>query len=103
MEKSKAALQGTKEDHKYVVENFVLGVFARTDKEERSCEEVTKKNALDFKKCADFIQLLSLFGEMDSLWTEKEKFCKYKAATILKALKNGEQPPRGNPFEEEKK
>jgi hypothetical protein len=25
----------------------------------------------------------------------------YKAGTILKALKSGEQPPRGNPFEPE--
>ena len=42
---------------------------------------------------------------MDNDWKEREKYCKYKAGTILKCLKNGEQPPRGNPFasEEEEK
>ena len=65
----KAALgTTTKDDHKYHVENFALSVFAKTDKEERTCEEVTKKNALDFKRCSDFISLLSLFGPMDEEW-----------------------------------
>ena len=95
----KASLGGTpKEDHKYQVENFALSVFAKTDKEERTCEEVTKKNALDFKRCSDFISLLSLFAPMEPEWLEREKYCKYKAATILKCIKNGEVPPRGNPF-----
>ena len=43
---------------------------------------------------------------MDSEWKEREKYCKYKAGTILKFLKSGEIPQRGNPFappEEEKK
>lgn len=26
------------------------------------------------------------------------KYCKYKAGNILKCLKSGEEPPRGNPF-----
>lgn len=52
----------TKEDHKYQVENFILSVFAKTDKEERTCETVTKKIALDFKRCGDFITLLTMFG-----------------------------------------
>ena len=82
-----------KDEHKYQVENFVLSVFAKTDKEERTCEEVTKKNAIDFKRCADFIQLLTLFNsELDEEWAERDKYCKYKAGTILKALKNGEKP-----------
>lgn len=53
---------------------------------------------MDFKRCSDFIALLTCFGALESEWQEREKYCKYKAATILKALKNGEQPPRGNPF-----
>ena len=87
-----------------MIENFVLSVFAKIDKEERTCETITKQHAVDFKRCADFIQLLSLFGSLEEEWKEREKYCKYKAGTILKALKNGEQPPRGNPFvkEEEK-
>jgi hypothetical protein len=41
---------------------------------------------------------------MEEEWKEREKYSKYKAATILKCLKSGEVPKRGNPFakEEEK-
>jgi hypothetical protein len=106
LEKLKVALDGTtKEDQKIQIENFCLSVFAKVDKDERTCETVTKANALDFKRCSDFIALLSMFGEMDPEWKEREKYCKYKAGTILKCLKNGEVPQRGNPFapEEEAK
>ena len=43
---------------------------------------------------------------MTDEWSERKKYCTYKAGTILKALKEGRQPERGNPFappEEEKK
>jgi len=75
------------------------------DKEERTCETVGKQHAMEFKRCGDFIALLNSFGEIPPEWQEREKYCKYKAGTILKCLKNGEVPPRGNPFappEEEK-
>lgn len=42
LEKLKKSLEGSKDDHKYVVENFVLSCFAKTDKEERTCEKITK-------------------------------------------------------------
>ena len=95
-----------KDDLKYHVENFVLSVFAAADKNERTVETITKKNAMEFKRAGDFIQILSMFGEVyTDDWQEKKKYCIYKAGTIMKALKNGEQPERGNPFapEEEKK
>ena len=38
---------------------------------------------------------------MEPEWQERLKYCKYKAGTILKCLKNGEEPPRGNPFVQE--
>ena len=106
LEKMKAAMGVTdKEDIKVHVENFIMSVFAQTDKEERTCETITKKNAMDFKRTGDFIMIVSLFGEMEPEWAERKKYCTYKAGTIMKALKAGEQPPRGNPFapEEEKK
>lgn len=108
MESLKAAMGDVKnEDLKYHVENFVLSVFATTDKEERTCETITKKNAMDFKRTGDFISMLQLFDECyTEEWQERKKYCTYKAGTIMKALKNGEQPERGNPFappEEEKK
>ena len=96
----------SKEDLKLHVENFVLSVFAQTDKEERTCETITKKNAVDFKRAGDFIAVLTLFdAELSQEWANRRKYCVYKAGTIMKALKAGEQPPRGNPFEpeEEKK
>jgi len=92
----------TKEDHRYVVENFVTSVFTNTDKEERTCETITKKNAQDFNRCSHFIMLLSQFGDTyTDDWEEKRKYCVFKAGTILKALKNGEEPPRGNPADPE--
>jgi len=30
----------TKEEHRFVVENFVTSVFTNTDKEERTCEVI---------------------------------------------------------------
>jgi vacuolar protein sorting-associated protein VTA1 len=59
---------GSKEDHKYQVENFVLSVFAKVDKDERTCEKVTKTNAMDFKRCSDFIVMMSLFGQLEPEW-----------------------------------
>ena len=110
LETMKAAMGDVaKEDLKVAVENFVLSVFASTDKEERTCETITKKNAMDFKRTGDFIMVLSLFSddnELEQEWAERKKYCNYKAGTIMKALKAGEEPPRGNPFappEEEKK
>ena len=108
MEAMKKAMGETsKDDMKFHVENFILSVFAATDKEERTCEKITKKNAVDFKRTGDFIMLLSLFeGGMTEDWKEKRKYCVYKAGTIMKHLKEGTDPPRGNPFapeEEEKK
>lgn len=91
--------EGTvKADHRNNVENFVLSVFTNVEKEERTCEKVTKKNAQDFNRCSHFIMLLSVFdGTYDDAWEEKRKYCVYKAGTILKAIKNGEEPYRGNP------
>ena len=46
------------------------------------------------------ISLMSLFGQeavTEGGWEEKRKYCQFKAGTILKALKMGQQPPRGNP------
>ena len=39
-----------KEDMHAYVNNFVLTVFAAADKEERTVPEITKKQAIDFKR-----------------------------------------------------
>ena len=54
----------TKEDHKNNVENFVMSVFTATDKEERTCETITKKHAMDFNRCSHFIMLLSIWEDI---------------------------------------
>jgi len=78
-------------DLKYHVENFVLSVFAQTDKDERTCETITRKNAVDFKRTKDFIDLLDLFEDcLNDEWQERKRYCVYKAGTIMKALKAGE-------------
>lgn len=98
----KAGLGGqTKEDHFPQVENFIMSMFAKIDKEDRTDAQITKNHALSFKRCADFIQILSLFGDMEPEWKERVKYCNFKAGIILKCLKTGEEPPRGNPFEEQ--
>jgi len=80
------------------VNNFVLTVFAKADKEEREVETITKKQAIDFKRVSDFVQILTLFGELDPDMEEKRKYCVFKAGSIMKALKEGKQPDfRGNP------
>jgi len=86
------------------VDNFLLSMFAKIDKEERTAPQITKNHALDFKRCSDFIAILTMFGPLEPEWEERDKYCKFKAGIILKCLKSGEEPPRGNPFakEEEK-
>jgi len=44
-----------KDDMKIAVENFVLSVFASTDKDERTCETVGKPQAVAFRRSGDFI------------------------------------------------
>ena len=102
LEQMKSAMGGlSKEDTQVSVENLILSIFAAADKAERTDETISKKHALDFKRSADFIAVLSCFGELSEEWKNRQKYSKYKAATILKALKKGEQPERGNPFEPE--
>jgi vacuolar protein sorting-associated protein VTA1 len=102
LEKMKGGLpEGTtKEEQRYVVEAFVTSTFTNADKDERTCETITKKNAQDFHFCGHMISLMGIFGPEaieEGGWDEKKKYCQFKAATIIKAMKVGEQPPRGNP------
>ena len=98
-EMKKSLPEGTsKAEHAYIVENFVLSQFTMVDKEERTCETITKSNALAFNRCSHFIMLLDMFdGLYDDEWESRRKYCVYKAGNILKCLKSGTQPPRGNP------
>lgn len=91
LEAMKMAMGEVDKDAKQTfIENFVMSVFATTDKEERTCPEITKKNAVDFKRAGDFIMLLTLFEpELTEEWGKRKKYCTFKAGTIMKALKEG--------------
>lgn len=39
-----------------------------------------------------------MFGPIEKDWLERDKYCKFKLVGILKCIKTGEEPPRGNPF-----
>ena len=81
----------TREDHAISVENYVASVFTKCDLEERTCETITKRNAIDFNVCSQFIMLLEMFDNVyDESWEEKRKYCIFKAGTIMKALKQGQ-------------
>jgi len=56
------------EETKYQVENFILSVFAKVDKDERTAEKITKQHAVDFNRCGHFIALLTCFGPLDAEW-----------------------------------
>lgn len=79
---------------------FAANIFTNADKNERTCETITKANAVEFNTCKHFISVLSCFGPdvlSNGGWDLKMKYCAFKSGTILKALKAGQQPPRGNP------
>jgi vacuolar protein sorting-associated protein VTA1 len=70
----------TKAEHRFVVENFVTSIFTNVEREERTCEEITKKNAVDFNRTSHFIMLLSIFdGCYDDTWEQRRKYCVFKA------------------------
>ena len=46
--------------------------------------------------------LLSLFDDTyDDEWEQKRKYCVFKAGNILKCIKAGTEPARGNPNDPE--
>ena len=73
--------EGTKKaEHRFVVENFVTSIFTTVEKEERTVETITKKNAMDFNRTSHFIMLLSIFDDCyDDTWEQRRKYCVFKA------------------------
>ena len=91
-EMKKALPEGTtKDEHRYVVENFVTSNFTNTEKEERTCETITKANAQAFNSSSHFIMLISIFDGAyeEGDWESKRAYCVFKAGSIMKALKEG--------------
>ena len=81
------------------MDNFVLSYFARADTDERTVEKVTKANAAAFRRAGHFIDVLTIWGPLEEEWAKRRKYAMFKAGDILKALKAGVEPTRGNPNE----
>ncbi|KAI7888800.1 Vta1 like-domain-containing protein [Mucor mucedo] len=82
------------------VENFALKIFLNADNEDRSGKS-SKKTAKTFLAASIFLELLKTFGDLDPEVEAKIKYSKWKAADIMKALREGRVPTPGSPGEEE--
>ncbi|GAA5879598.1 hypothetical protein JCM1840_003328 [Sporobolomyces johnsonii] len=84
------------EDHaaSAYVENFGLKIFAQADNEDRK-GRATRLTAKKFLAAANFLELLSVFGEVGSENRDKIKYSKWKATDIAKAFREGRAPVPG--------
>ncbi|EME44333.1 hypothetical protein DOTSEDRAFT_172484 [Dothistroma septosporum NZE10] len=85
---------------KAYVENFALETFNKGDEAQRS-NKVTKQTADTFQASATFMDLLGIWGPVESEIQAKSKFAKFHALRIAKAIKAGEDPNSSNPVIEE--
>lgn len=85
---------------KAYIENFALETFSRADNAQRA-NAVTKQTADTFMAAATFLDLLSIWGQLDPEIAAKSKFAKFHALRIAKAYKVGEDPNTTNPVVEE--
>ncbi|KAI9139132.1 Vta1 like-domain-containing protein [Paraphysoderma sedebokerense] len=82
------------------VENFALKIFLNADNEDRA-GKASRKTAKTFLAASIFLELLKNFGDLEPETKEKIKYSKWKAADIMKALKEGRQPTPGPPGEQQ--
>ncbi|KAG2224703.1 hypothetical protein INT45_009018 [Circinella minor] len=80
------------------IENFALKVFLNADNEDRA-GKASKKTAKTFLAASIFLELLKTFGDLDPEVEGKIKYSKWKAADIMKALREGRTPTPGAPGE----
>lgn len=76
--------------------DFIENMFYNVDQEDRE-GEVTQTTARSFKMISDLIEVFNFFGPISPEWSEKRKYCKFKAIDIMGSLKKGEVPKRGGP------
>ncbi|KAI9492028.1 Vta1 like-domain-containing protein [Zychaea mexicana] len=82
------------------LENFALKVFLNADNEDRS-GKASKKTAKTFLAASIFLELLKTFDDLDPEIEAKIKYAKWKAADIMKALREGRTPTPGAPGEQQ--
>ncbi|CAM9846272.1 unnamed protein product, partial [Heterosigma akashiwo] len=78
---------------------FAHAVFARADEEDRA-GLADKGTARTFYAAANFYDALAQFGDLAPEPLQKKKYAKWKAAEILKAVKEGRDPAPGGFGEE---
>ena len=104
IETTKKENMRSKEELKQILEDFCSLRFAALNKEEEKAEKITTNHAKLFKSMSNYIDLLSMYDAMTPKWIEICNFflsianyCKTKAVNILRCIKQGVEPPRGNP------
>ena len=60
-----------------------------------------RKTAKTFLAASLFMEVLSVFGDLEPDIAEKIKYSKFKATEIMKALKAGKTPSPGGPLDQE--
>ncbi|KAG7387197.1 Vacuolar protein sorting-associated protein vta1 [Phytophthora pseudosyringae] len=86
----------TQEEGKEICEDFAIEIFSKADDEDRA-GMANKSTARTFYAAGTFFDILNQFGDISEDVVEKRRYCKYKAATILKAIKEGVTPTPGPP------
>ncbi|GAA5888150.1 hypothetical protein JCM16303_004738 [Sporobolomyces ruberrimus] len=76
------------------IENFGLKIFATADNEDRK-GRATRATARKFLAAANFLELLSVFGDLGVENRDKIKYSKWKATDIAKAFREGRTPAPG--------
>ena len=57
-----------KDDMQTAVENFVLSIFARADKDDLTCETIGKPQAIAWRRAGHFIDVMTVFGPLSAEW-----------------------------------
>ncbi|KAK0548668.1 hypothetical protein OC845_003457 [Tilletia horrida] len=79
------------------VENFALKVFITADNQDRA-GKATKATARNYLVASQFMEVLNVFGPLEAETAEKQKYAKWRAAEVSKAIKEGRVPePVGSP------
>ncbi|GAA6012056.1 hypothetical protein JCM10207_005112 [Rhodosporidiobolus poonsookiae] len=76
------------------VENFGLKLFSQADNEDRK-GKASRLTARKFLAAGNFLELLTIFGELSSENRDKIKYAKWKATDIAKAFREGRTPVPG--------
>ncbi|CAM9310980.1 unnamed protein product [Choristocarpus tenellus] len=89
----------SKEEGHKICHKFALDEFTKGDEEDRG-GLADKGTARTFYAAGVFFDMLKQFGELDAETDRRRVYCKWKAAEILKALKEGRTPTPGGLGEE---